>query len=177
VLLAAKANPNLYSPKVRSRTRARAHGGGLCQSAGGGKSLQDHRLHSPSESPPFLCRGGGRRNRRVPNRILMGRVASAPQDKTTPLFIAAQGRHAGVVRALVEAGATVDVECGDAALTEVGSDFRDPVLCWPAGVSSFAFGCTAKPPPAHRRNLLPVKVCSLRRVRPSDPPTPIPSCC
>ncbi len=42
-----------------------------------------------------------------------------PQDKNTPLFISALGGHADVVRALIEAGAEVDVECGDSAVTEV----------------------------------------------------------
>ena len=48
----------------------------------------------------------------------------APQDKTTPLFISAIGGsaiggHADVVQALIEAGADVDVECGDPVVTEV----------------------------------------------------------
>ncbi len=46
-------------------------------------------------------------------------VARPPQDKTTPLFIAAFGGHAGVARALIEAGAEVDAECGDSAVTKV----------------------------------------------------------
>jgi hypothetical protein len=43
----------------------------------------------------------------------------ASQDKTTPLFISAIGGHVDVVRALIEAGAELDVECGDSAVTEV----------------------------------------------------------
>ncbi len=43
----------------------------------------------------------------------------APQDKTTPLFISAMGGYADVMQALIEAGAEVDVECGDPAVTEV----------------------------------------------------------
>jgi hypothetical protein len=41
------------------------------------------------------------------------------QDKTTPLFISAMGGHTDDVQALIEAGAEVDVECGNPALTEV----------------------------------------------------------
>jgi hypothetical protein len=38
----------------------------------------------------------------------------ALQDNTTPLFAAANGGYAGVVRTVIEAGAEVDVKCGDA---------------------------------------------------------------
>jgi hypothetical protein len=48
-----------------------------------------------------------------------GRSHIYPQDKTTPLFIAASGGHADAARALIEAGAEVDVACGDSAVTEV----------------------------------------------------------
>ncbi len=41
-----------------------------------------------------------------------GRVVHTSQDKLTPLFIAAKGRKVGAVRALIEAGAEVDAECG-----------------------------------------------------------------
>ncbi len=51
------------------------------------------------------------------------------QDKTTPLFISAIGGHVDVVQALIEAGAEVDVECGDSAVTEVGSAEIGYVSC------------------------------------------------
>ncbi len=43
----------------------------------------------------------------------------SPQDKTTPLFMSAMGGYADVMQALIEAGAEVEVECGDPAVTEV----------------------------------------------------------
>lgn len=111
----------------------------------------------PSTSRLKFVQGG--RNGRAPSCALMGRVA---QDKITPLYVAAQGQHLAVVQALIEAGAEVDVECGDAALTEVrslSSDFRVCLLCRPAGVGNFASSCTVKPraqlPPSQSQHSLP----------------------
>jgi hypothetical protein len=55
----------------------------------------------------------------TPERGKVCMITCAPQDKTTPLFISAMNGHADVVRALIEAGAEVDFECGDSAKTEV----------------------------------------------------------
>ncbi len=46
-------------------------------------------------------------------------IVRPSQDKTTPLFIAAFGGHAGAARGMIEAGAEVDAECGDSAATGV----------------------------------------------------------
>jgi hypothetical protein len=46
-------------------------------------------------------------------------IMCGPQDKTTPLFLSSMGGHADVVQALMEAGAEVDVECGNPAVMEV----------------------------------------------------------
>ena len=54
---------------------------------------------------------------------LTGRVA---QDKTTPLFMAAQSQHTGVVLALIEAKAEVDIECRPGNAAAVLSCFGSP---------------------------------------------------
>ena len=62
-----------------------------------------------------------------------GRRHIYPQDKTTPLFIAASGGHADAARARIEAGAEVDVACGDSAVThpvgEVSPEVRRLLDC------------------------------------------------
>ncbi len=71
-----------------------------------------------------------------------------PQDKTTPLFIATISGHVGVVRALIEAGAEVDVECGDAAVTEVRpfpADIRRTALLFRDRVDNHATGASESP--------------------------------
>ncbi len=50
----------------------------------------------------------------------------AVQDTTTPLFVAAVGGHADAVRVLIEAGAEVNVKCGDA--TNVRESLFPPLL-------------------------------------------------